>query len=301
MNFESDKVIKIAVNEICPSTVQPRMYIPPESIEELAQTLKNGGGQRDPILVKRLDKPTNGHSYYELVHGEIRWRAHILAKIDTIDARVVSVKDQIEQLLIPLVSQFQTNELTWLEIAYSIQKLDSWALSRQEIAERFGKKSASWTDRYLNLLKLSPKVLALAGPDIPEKKRLSLRHAELLVGLPEDQQISYGKTISEYELSVGEVKRLIAKITTEQGTSRHSSISATSPSGIPEEILGFVKKAQLLVSKWSSMADKQFQVEMDKIKWRDREELIEKLESICGELTHLKESIARTQKKAQTK
>ncbi len=299
MNFESDKVIKVPVNKICPSTVQPRMYIPPEAIEELGQSLKNGGGQRDSILVKRLSPSVNGFDY-ELVHGEIRWRAHIWAKIDTMDARIVSVKDQIEQLLIPLVSQFQTNELTWLEIAYSIQKLDSWALSRQEIAEQFGKKSASWTDRYLNLLKLSPKVLALAGPDIPEKKRLSLRHAELLVGLPEDQQISYGKTISEYELSVGEVKRLIAKITAEQGASEHS-LPATSPSSIPEEILGFVKKTQLLVGKWSSMADKQFQVEMDKIKWRDREELIEKLESICGELIHLKESITRTQNKAKTK
>jgi ParB family chromosome partitioning protein len=267
------------------------MYIPPEAIEELGQSLKGAGGQRDSILVKRLSSSVNGCDY-ELVHGEIRWRAHIFAKINTIDARVISVKDQIEQLLIPLVSQFQTNELTWLEIAYSIQKLDSWALSRQEIAERFGKKSASWTDKYLNLLKLSPKVLALAEPKTPEEKRLSLGHAGLLIGLPEDQQISFAKTISEHQLSVEEAKRLIASI--------RSPGSTSSPS-VPEEILGFVKKTQLLVSKWSSMADKQFQVEMNKIKWRDREELMEKLESICGELTHLKESIGRTQKKAKTK
>lgn len=303
MNFESDQVIKIQVNRIRPSTVQPRMYISPKEIEEIAQTLKNGGGQRDSILVKRLDPPVGGH-YYEIVHGEIRWRGHISAKISTIDARVVLVKDQIEQLLIPLVSQFQTNDLTWLEMAYAIQKLDSWALSRQEIAERFGKKSASWVDRYLNLLKLSPKVLTLAGPKMPEERRLSLGHAELLLGLPEDQQISFGKTISKHQLSIVEARRLIARINTEQNSGNSPPPPPPVPPSslsIPEEIHGFVKRTQLLVDKWSSIPDEQFKAEMTKIKWRDKEELIGKLESICDGLTLIKESVVRTQNKAQTK
>jgi ParB family chromosome partitioning protein len=303
MNFDykfdlsKETVQKIPLAQIRPFKGQPRRYFDKLHLQELADSIKSLG-QSDPILVKRLEHPDDD-CLYEIVKGERRWLAHKLAGVTDIDAIIIKVKDESEQFLICLGTDIHNESLSLVEIALNMQKLDGMAFDRGEIAKIFS-KSPSWVDSHATLLKLSSEVLRFFGPEVPEGKMLSLGHASLLLGLPEDQQISFGKTISEQELSIGEARQLIAKISAEQGASNHSH-GSPSPSGIPEEILGFVKKAQLLVSKWSSMADKQFQVEMDKIKWRDREELIEKLESICGELIHLKESITRTQDKAKTK
>ncbi len=301
MNFANNgQILKIPVKKIRPSSVQPRMNISEDSLKGLAETIKSGG-QEDPILVKKLPVPENG-AEFELVHGERRLRSVTISGKDTVDARIVEVKDRIEQLLIPLIAQIHTKELSWFELAHAVKKLDSWAMTQSEISEKLG-QSQNLIRKYIQFIDdLSPEALAFAHPKVPEEKRLSEGQAGLLLVLPKEKQAEFAKTFSENGLSLKEAKNLIEKIAKEQNIPlskkpKETGSSARTDNAKPFKALEkFVMRTEGHLDKILGMNDTEFMKILEGPKWQERSKLLEKIEELASKATELAESIKRIEK-----
>ena len=89
------KVIDLPIDDILPNRYQPRIKFDDDSIYELSESIKNHGVFQ-PILVRPIgDK-------YEIIAGERRYKASVLANKTTIPAIIMSLndKDTVEVALI---------------------------------------------------------------------------------------------------------------------------------------------------------------------------------------------------------
>jgi len=257
MDVSQAEFKRIPVNQIRRYANQPRKYISQEFLAELTSTTKIVG-QPTPIIVKPLDPPIDG-CLYELIDGEQRWRACGKAGIVEISAMVVKVKNENEQFLLSVITNVQKSTLTPMELAYSIERLQSMEMSQREIGKLLG-KSQGWVQVSHCLLTLAPETLALAGPETPEERRLSRMQAYLLVGLPEKNQISLARAISSQQLSVTDARRLVA------GTVRDENIilahKNTSRLRMIEDLKifrNFFTRTDNYLESFNSMDDKKFQ------------------------------------------
>lgn len=190
--------IEIPVNKIETNPFQPRTQFDEESLDELAESIKELGVIQ-PITVREL---SNGH--YQLITGERRLRAAKLAGLEKIPA-YTRLADDNELLEIALVENIQREDLNAIEIAISYQRLiEECNLTQENLSQRIGKKRAT-VSNYLRLLKL-PAEIQLA---IREKK-ISMGHARALISIEEPKdQLSIFYRISDEDLSVRKVEELV--------------------------------------------------------------------------------------------
>ena len=175
---------------------QPRVVFEPEALKELTESIREHG-VLEPIVV--TVGATAGR--YELVAGERRLRAAILAGLPTIPA-VVRTADALERLELALIENIQRQDLNALEEAEAYTKLmDDFSLTQEEVARRVG-KSRPVIANTLRLLKLPSEVQsALASGQV------SAGHARALLALPsEDLQREYLKRILKDHLTVRDVE-----------------------------------------------------------------------------------------------
>jgi ParB family transcriptional regulator, chromosome partitioning protein len=132
----SDKIEKIAIDQLIPNQYQPRKEFADEAIQELADSIKEYGVLQ-PLIVTPHD---NG---YMLIAGERRWRASRLAGQKTVPAIVRTMKE-LERLEIALIENVQRVDLSPLEQAESIEYLHrQFGTSYTEIAKRLGKGNST--------------------------------------------------------------------------------------------------------------------------------------------------------------
>ena len=124
-------VEQIKVNKIIPNKSQPRLDFYEESLEGLAESIKENG-LLQPISVRR-----NG-SKYEIIAGERRFRACLMLGYDTIDA-IVYDKNDDESANLALIENIQREDLNSIEQALAMQKLMKMNnLTQNELAEKLG-------------------------------------------------------------------------------------------------------------------------------------------------------------------
>ena len=132
---------------------QPRRDIDPESLQELADSIKVQGVMQ-PIVVRPISDRK-----YEIIAGERRWRATQLAGLDVIPAVVRDVSDQAA-IAMALIENIQREDLNPIEEAMSLQRLQQeFELTQQEVANAVGKSRST----VANLLRL----MTLAGRGAP--------------------------------------------------------------------------------------------------------------------------------------
>ena len=98
------KVVELDLNDVLPNRFQPRIKFSEESIQDLAESIKEHGVIQ-PIVVRNIgDK-------YEIIAGERRYKASILAGKQTIPAIItdLSEKDSAEVALIENVQRIQSS------------------------------------------------------------------------------------------------------------------------------------------------------------------------------------------------
>mgnify|MGYP001235500039 CR=1 FL=1 len=121
---------EIPLEEINPSSYQPRKSFSAESLNELSESIKSHG-LLQPVLVRK--RPQGG---YELIAGERRWRASKLAGLDVMPAVVRDAIDQ-EVSALALVENIQRDNLNSYEEASALGRLrDEFGLT-QESDPRF--------------------------------------------------------------------------------------------------------------------------------------------------------------------
>jgi ParB family transcriptional regulator, chromosome partitioning protein len=194
-----------SINEIDLSLIdlnpfQPRTTIDEESLNELASSIKQLGIIQ-PVTVHQ--QPNNR---YQLITGERRYKAAIIAGLRTIPAYIRTADDQ-NLLELALVENIQREDLDSIEVAISYKRLiEECNLTQENMSERVGKKRSTIAN-YLRLLKLPAEIqLGL------KQKKLSMGHARALVNI-EDPHIRidiYYKIIEE-DLSVRQVEDMVRK------------------------------------------------------------------------------------------
>lgn len=130
---DNERVQKLLIADIVPNPDQPRREFDQNALIELADSLTRHGVVQ-PIIVMRL-----AGNNYQIIAGERRWRAAGLAKLSHIPAIVRSLKE-LEQLEVSLIENIQRVDLSPLEQAMSVYKLQQqFNLAIDEIAKKLGK------------------------------------------------------------------------------------------------------------------------------------------------------------------
>lgn len=191
------RIIKIDSIETNPD--QPRTRFDQAALQELAASIKNYGVIQ-PILVTEL-----GDGKYELIAGERRMRASMLAGLSTIPCIVKSFTES-DRAEIALIENLQREDLNPVEEAKAYRALmDKSGMTQEELANKLGKSRPAIANS-LRLLTLSPNVLELV-----EAGRLSAGHARTLAVI-KDQKVqgSYAKAAADKKMSVRQLERMVA-------------------------------------------------------------------------------------------
>lgn len=134
-------IVDIELERVHPNPKQPRKHF--EGIEELAQPLKDRG-QLVPILVRPVEDA------FELVHGERRWRAAMLAGLIRLRAEVKEMNDT-EAFSLSLIENLQRANLTPIEEAEAFKVLIDGGMTQTEVGKLIG-KSQSYVAHKLRML-----------------------------------------------------------------------------------------------------------------------------------------------------
>jgi ParB family chromosome partitioning protein len=180
---------------------QPRREIHPESLQELADSIR-AQGVVQPIVVRPL--AANGR--YELIAGERRWRASQLAGLSEIPVIVRDVPDQAA-MSIALIENIQREDLNPLEEAIALSRLvNEFKMTHQQVAEAVGRSRAAVTN-LLRLLDLKDEVKRLL-----ETGQIEMGHARALLALDGPLQVKAAQQIVSRGLSVREAEQLVRRL-----------------------------------------------------------------------------------------
>jgi len=220
-------VREISLADIVPNPRQPRSAVLPETLSELADSIREHGVIQ-PIIVTRT-LPAGGGSY-QIIAGERRWRAARLAGLSTVP---VIVKEATpEQLLeLALVENIQREDLSPLEEGEAFRALiDDFGLNQGEVAEKVGKSRVAVANT-LRLLRLPDPVKALLT-----EGALSEGHARALLALPEDDLIvKAAEQVVARELTVRQTEDLVRRLLA-AGTAPAPSQEEAEATGDPNEL-----------------------------------------------------------------
>ena len=194
-------IIEIELDKITANPWQPRTNFDKRNLEELVESIQTLGVIQ-PITVRKKDDGT-----YELISGERRFRASILANKKNVPAYVRLANDQ-EMLEMALVENIQRQDLDAIEIALSYQQLiDEIKLTQEELSKRVGKDRSSITN-YLRLLKLDPIIQTGIRDGM-----ISMGHGRALMAIEDiDIQFEIYEKVVKDNLSVRDTEKLIKAI-----------------------------------------------------------------------------------------
>ena len=194
-----DRLTDLPPDRLQPGRYQPRTQIDPESIADLAESIRVQGVMQ-PILVRPVDG-----GMYEIIAGERRWRAASAAGLQSVPVLIREVGDE-HALAMALIENIQREDLNPLEEAQGVQRLIAeFAMTHEQAAAAVGRSRSGVT----NLLRL----LALAKPvqELVLRRRLAMGHARALLALPPALQIELAHRIDQQKLSVREAEALVRR------------------------------------------------------------------------------------------
>jgi len=192
-----EEIIYVQFGQIKPNPFQPREDFDPQSIEELAQSIKEKGVIQ-PLLVRRRG------DNYELIAGERRLRAANSLGLKEIPIIVRDVSDQ-DSLELALIENIQREGLNPIEEAHAYQHLiDKFQVTQEKISEVLGKARVSVTNT-LRLLKLPHEI-----QEEMKKGRISFAHGRALLEIEDaNHQRRLTQDVISKGLSVRELENLI--------------------------------------------------------------------------------------------
>ncbi|MDD5760799.1 MAG: ParB/RepB/Spo0J family partition protein [Candidatus Pacebacteria bacterium] len=151
-----EKIFYIEVEKIKPNPQQPRRTFPEETIQELANSIREYG-ILEPLIVSRVEKDTatGTEVEYELIAGERRLLAAKRSGLTTVPAIIRKPVEEQKKLELALIENIQREDLTPIAKARAFARLiDEFGLTQQSLAERIGKSRESIANA-LRLLQLS--------------------------------------------------------------------------------------------------------------------------------------------------
>jgi len=196
------------IEEIYPSPHQPRKHFIDETIEELAQSIREKG-LIQPVILKRGE--SDG---YELIAGERRWRAAQKAGLSEVPA-VLREAEEKEVLELALIENLQREDLNPVEEARAYRRLmDEAGLTQNEMASKIGKSRAAVANS-LRLLGL-PK----AALEALENGVITAGHARAILAAQGERQSQVFEAVVNKGLSVRQAEELASKAEPEKAAGK---------------------------------------------------------------------------------
>jgi ParB family transcriptional regulator, chromosome partitioning protein len=193
-------VLEVDVDLIAPNPQQPRTVFDPESLAELAESIKEHGVIQ-PLIVSRPADRTGAP--YQLIAGERRLLASRQAGLKKVP---VIVKEASPQALLELalVENLQRQDLGALEEAFAFKRLaDEFTMTQESIATRVG-RSRSAVANSLRLLSLPSEIQNSLA-----RNEITAGHARALLGLDDrDEQLRTWRRIVEGNLTVRDAEQM---------------------------------------------------------------------------------------------
>jgi ParB family chromosome partitioning protein len=195
-----ERVQRVTLDRIHPCPFQPRKDFSPETLRELADSIREQGIVQ-PLIVRER----NGH--LELIAGERRWRAAQLLGLAEVPV-IVRQADDRAVLELALIENLQRENLNPIEEAQGYAQLtEQFQLKQEEVALKVGKSRAVVANA-LRLLKLP-----LAVQTYIREGRLSVGHAKVVLGLlSEKQQRLAAERILKDGLNVRQTEGLVGRL-----------------------------------------------------------------------------------------
>lgn len=197
----NNSIVEIPLSELRANPYQPRKNFDEQSLNELAESIRQHGVFQ-PIIVKKSIKG------YDIVAGERRYRASKIAGLTTIPAIIKDFSDE-EMMQIALLENLQRENLTSIEEAKAYKSIiESMNITQDELAKKVG-KSRSHITNILGLLKLPVSV-----QDMILYNKISMGHARVLSKLEDKNKIEdLAHMVIEEDLSVRKLEQLTSQNT----------------------------------------------------------------------------------------
>lgn len=207
---ESEKILKkeeqikseimVPILKVEPNPDQPRRQFDEDSLQELADSIKQYGILQ-PLIVKKHEK------FYEIIAGERRWRAAKLAGLKEVP---VLIRDYAENEIveIALIENIQREDLNPIEEALAYKRLmEEFSLKQDQVAAKVSKSRVAITNS-LRLLKLDQRVQNLLSEEM-----ITTGHARALLAIDyPDQQYETAMKVFDEKLSVREIEKLVKQM-----------------------------------------------------------------------------------------
>ena len=194
---QSEVILDLSIAEIQPNPFQPRVYFDPAQLEELSNSIRQYGVLQ-PVIVRLVD------GKYQLVSGERRFRASMLAGKETIPALLRQLDDR-EVAEMALIENLQREDLNYFEEAEGYARLiQEFQITQEEVARKMGKSQPTIANK-LRLLHISERVRREISVDV-----ITERHVRSLLKLKnEEQQLEVLNRIYKNNLNVRQTDELI--------------------------------------------------------------------------------------------
>ena len=190
-------VRKVPRERIRPSALQPRRDFPAESLQELADSIREQG-----IIQPLVVRPVGDH--FELIAGERRWRAAGLVGLAEVPV-IERLATDLEVLELALIENLQRENLNPIEEALGYQQLmTQFSLTQEQVGIKVGRSRAVIANA-TRLLRLPASIQASVRDG-----SLSVGHAKVILGAedPERQEtlarlaLRGGWTVRQLEAAV---------------------------------------------------------------------------------------------------
>lgn len=197
----SSSINEIDIDRIYANPSQPRREFDEESLDELADSIRQIGIIQ-PISLRKMDDGT-----YQIIAGERRWRASQRVGLSSVPAYIRTADDE-NMMQMALIENIQREDLNAIEIALAYQNLiEKLNITQDKLSEKVGKKRATIANS-LRLLKLpAPVQMALRN------KVIDPGHARALLALDSPaMQVKIFNEIQKEGYSVRKVEELVKSI-----------------------------------------------------------------------------------------
>ena len=214
-NLYSNSIFWIDTDKIKPNPYQPRRDFDEVRLQNLADSIKQYGVLQ-PLTVSRveIEKEDGGLSTeYELIAGERRLRAAILARVSQVPVIIREGDTSMMKLELAIIENLQREDLNVVDRARAFSRLSTeFKFTHAEIAKKMG-RSREYVSNTLRILSLPEEVLnALSEGKLSEGHT---RPILMLIDHPEEQMVLF-KEIVYKKITVREAESLARKIATDR-------------------------------------------------------------------------------------
>jgi ParB/RepB/Spo0J family partition protein len=207
---------KVFPKKIRPMPGQPRNYFNPERMKRLAGSLKQVG-QMTPGIIRKIEQDTEAHEY-ELLDGERRLLAAGMAGLSEYRAMLVEIDDQAAPYVVSVISNFNREEHTLLELSDAVVKMhEGLKLSMYEITDVLGLAHYNEASKLYGLRRLIPEVRDMLDPNLVKGAPLPKIAAIQISQRDPKDQLELAQKLMNKELTVTGLREHVRSMAQSRG------------------------------------------------------------------------------------